>query len=60
MTVTLGDRPISIHQVLSVARGEGVEIHPEALQRCTATWEALMDIADRGHPKVYGLNTGWG
>lgn len=60
MTVTLGDRPISIHQVLSVARGEGVEIHPEALQRCTATWEALMDIANRGHPKVYGLNTGVG
>ncbi|MCX7828960.1 MAG: aromatic amino acid ammonia-lyase, partial [Thermanaerothrix sp.] len=60
MTVTVGDGPIGVDQVAAAAFGDSVEVSHEALRRCRAVWEALMEIADRGAPKVYGLNTGVG
>ncbi|WP_245522794.1 HAL/PAL/TAL family ammonia-lyase [Thermanaerovibrio velox] len=58
--MTLGEGPIGVEQVVAAAFGEPVSVSGEALARCRAVWKALMDIADRGNPKVYGLNTGVG
>lgn len=60
VTVIIGDNPISIEQVVDIARGEPVKVSPDATRRCQRVRESLMEIARMGHPMVYGLNTGVG
>ena len=58
--ITLGDRPLTIDEVVSVARGKtAVELSDVALQRVSAT-RSIIDELAAGETPAYGVSTGFG
>jgi histidine ammonia-lyase len=58
-TVTIGEPPLSLDDLLDVARGARVEVAPEALVRIRAS-RAVVDEVLASARAVYGLTTGVG
>jgi len=58
--VTLGDRPLTIDEVVSVARGKTqIVLSDAALQRVSATRD-IIDALAAGDVPAYGVSTGFG
>lgn len=58
--INLGEHPLSIRELISVARfNEKVQLSEEARQLIIASNQRLQSIINRGKP-VYGINTGFG
>lgn len=57
--VTITDDPMTIEELLEIARGETVELGPPALE-CIDASRAVVEAALAGGRPVYGLNTGLG
>jgi histidine ammonia-lyase len=57
--ITVTEDPMSIEELLEVARGEAVELGPPALDRIAAG-RAVVEAALAGGDPVYGLNTDLG
>src|SRR5262245_33689451 len=58
--VILGDRPLTHHDIVAIARGRAkVSLSAAALQRLTQA-RAVVDRLAAGAAPIYGLNTGLG
>ena len=58
-TVIIGQGPLSIEEVVDVARGSRLELAPEATARIRASRTVVDDALASGKP-IYGLSTGVG
>jgi histidine ammonia-lyase len=58
-TVMIGEDPMTIEELVSVARGAPVRLTPEARSLIRASRSVVEDVLATGEP-VYGLNTGVG
>lgn len=58
-TLTIGEAPCTVEDVVRVARGARVKLAPEARSRIRAS-RAVVDDVLAGKEPVYGLNTGVG
>jgi histidine ammonia-lyase len=57
--VTIGTGPLSVADLVRIARGARVDLTPEALDRIAAS-RAVVDAHVDGEALIYGLNTGLG
>lgn len=58
-TVIIGEKPITVAEVVEIARGAGLELSPQARDRIKGT-RAVVDELVGGETPIYGLNTGLG
>jgi histidine ammonia-lyase len=57
--VVVDDAPLTVPQVVAVARGAGIALGPVAIERIRAS-RAVVDRLVSGNELIYGLNTGLG
>jgi histidine ammonia-lyase len=58
-TVSIDEAPLTVRDIVRIARGAGVELGPVARQRIAAA-RAVVDRLVAGDALIYGLNTGLG
>jgi histidine ammonia-lyase len=58
-SVVLDGQHLTLHQVVSIARGAGVSVPPEAMQRVQHSFDVLLEAAREDKP-IYGLTRGVG
>jgi histidine ammonia-lyase len=57
--VVVDDAPLTVSEVVAVARGAGIALGPAAMERIRAS-RAVVDRLVSGDELIYGLNTGLG
>ena len=57
--VVIGDKPITVADVVEVAHGAPVELSPRAHERINSTRKVVDELV-HGEAAIYGLNTGLG
>ena len=58
-SIVLDGEHLTLQQVVSIARGAGVSVPPEAMQRVQHSFDVLLEAAREDKP-IYGLTRGVG